>query len=79
MRDEFQHTTHSKHLYKASGDSVFGTVTRLHDGRLKNRGSIPDKGKRFFSSPKCPKRLQVFYTTGTGGSFPGSTGAKARR
>lgn len=34
---------------KRAGIALFDKVTRLQDGRLKNRGSIPDKSKIIFS------------------------------
>jgi hypothetical protein len=39
------------------------------------RGLIPDRGKRFFSTPQRPNR--PFYPMGTGGSFPGGEAAAA--
>jgi hypothetical protein len=38
------------------GSSV-GVMTRLRATRLRNRGSIPNRGKNFVSSPKRPDRL----------------------
>jgi hypothetical protein len=41
---------------------------------LNDRGSIPGRDKRFFSSPQCPYRLctahPVSYPVGSGVSFP---------
>jgi len=36
---------------------LVGTVTRLVDGRLRNRGSISGRRRRFISSPKHRDRL----------------------
>ena len=38
-------------------DSIVGIVTRLQAGQLKNHGSIPCKGTRFFSKSKYPDQL----------------------
>jgi hypothetical protein len=46
-----------------SFDSVVGTATRLHAGRPGNRGSIPDMGKRFFSSLRPKRSRDVKVTT----------------
>jgi hypothetical protein len=40
-----------------SRDSSVGIVTWLRTGRPSVRGSIPDTGNIFISSPKCPDRL----------------------
>jgi hypothetical protein len=41
---------------------------------LDGQGSIPGRGRRFFSSPQCPDWLcdpPASYLMGTRGSFPG--------
>jgi hypothetical protein len=78
-RDEFQQTTHSKHLYKESWDSVIwqsdqAAGWKTEESWLDSR----QKQNNFFFSPKCPNWLQVFCTRGTGGSFPDDTWATAR-
>lgn len=67
----FAHTTHLRILYDyhkktaispyttltRSRDSTGSIMTRLRDGRPRNRGSILSRGKKFFSSIKSPGRL----------------------
>ena len=46
-------------------------MTRLWAGRLRNRVSIPDRGERYFSTPKRLDLLgggSALYSTGTGES-----------
>jgi hypothetical protein len=42
-----------------SRNNVIGIATRLQAGQWMKRGSIPEKGKRYFSSAKCPDRLRL--------------------
>ena len=51
------------------------TVIRLRYGRPENRGSIPERDKRYFCSPNRPDRIwgqSALYSMGTRFSPPGS-------
>lgn len=59
--------------------SVFAAATRLRLNYLTNRSAILDRGKKFFSSPKCPARLWGLTNLPLSehpGFFPGCKGLK---
>jgi len=55
--------------HTGSSDISVGVVTRLQDGRRKNRGSIAGRGRRFMFCPRRPHWLMGLVTLG---SCPGS-------
>jgi len=43
--------------FQRDPDSAVGVVTRLWSGQPRIHGSIPGRGKRFFSPPKRPDQF----------------------
>jgi hypothetical protein len=52
-------------------DTAIHILTRLWAGQLKSRGSILERGKRYFSSSKCPDGLWEQTTFYSGGKVAG--------
>jgi hypothetical protein len=58
--------------YNNAGESLYGSVGIATGYEMDDRGSIPGRGKSFFSSPQRPDLLWAYpasYSMGTGGCF----------